>query len=64
MDPITHMHTNNIESRLRRLSRGGVRQNQVDSHILEYLWHLDCENRGVDPFQELIEDIKTVYPVQ
>ena len=65
---ITHVHTNNIEFRWRslqhRLSRGGVWQNQVDSHISEYLLCLDCENRGADPFQELIEDNKTVYPVQ
>ena len=62
MDPITHVDSNNIESRWRSLrhmlSRGEILQNQVDSHIYEYLWH-----RGVDPFQELIEDIKTVYPV-
>ena len=68
VDPITHVHTNNIESRWQslrhRLSRGGIRQNQVDSHILEYLWRLYCENRGVDPFQELIDGIKTVYPIQ
>ena len=50
-------------SRTPLVSRGGVRQNQVDSHISEYLWCLDCENHGADPFQELIEDIKTVYPV-
>jgi hypothetical protein len=35
----------------------------MDSHISEYLWRLDCENRGADPFQELMDDIKTVYPV-
>ena len=68
VDPIIHVHTNNIESRWQalrnKLSQGGIWQNQVDSHILEYLWRLDCENRSADPFLELIEDIKTVYPVQ
>ena len=62
VDPITHVHTNNIESHwpsLRhRLSRGGIPKDQMDSHIAEHLWHLDCKNR--DPFQ----GIKAVYPVQ
>ena len=35
------------------ISWGGILQNQGDSHILQYLWRLDCENRGADPFQEL-----------
>ena len=65
---ITNVHTNNIQSRWRSLrnrqSRGGIRQNQMYSYISEYLWHLDSGNRGADPFQELIEYIKTVYPVQ
>ena len=67
VDPITHVHTNNIESHWRslrhRLSRGGIRKDQLDSHISEHLWHLDCKNRGADPFQDLMEDIKAVYPV-
>jgi hypothetical protein len=58
VDPITHMHTNNIVSCWRylrhRLSRGGIRKDQLDSHIFEHLWHLDCNNCGADPFQELI----------
>ena len=64
IDPITHVHTNNIQPCWQplphRLSRGGIRQNQMDSHISEYLWHLDCDNRGADPFEELTEHIKTV----
>jgi hypothetical protein len=36
----------------------------MDSHISQYLWHLDCENHSIDPFEELTEDIKTVYPVK
>jgi hypothetical protein len=34
------------------------------SHITEHLWHLNCKNRCVDSFQDLMEDIKAVYRVQ
>lgn len=67
VDPVTNVHTNNIESRWRalrhRLSRGGIRRNQIDVHLAEHLWRQDCENRAADPFQEMIEDIRLVYPV-
>ena len=68
VDPITYVHTNKgvsfWQSLRYRLSQGGFLQNQMDSHILEYLWQQDYKNHGADSFQELIEDIKTVCPVQ
>ena len=59
-----YMNDMSLQSLRHRLSWGGICQNQMDSHISEYLWSQDCENRGVDPFQELIEDSKTLYHVQ
>ena len=59
--------TSNIDSRWRtlrkRLSTAGIRRGDIDVHICEYLWHQDCKNRGADPFQELIDDIRQAYPV-
>ena len=64
----THVTMNNIESSWRslwhRLSREGILQKQMDSHIVEHLWFMDCTNCDAEPFHELIQDIKTVYPVQ
>ena len=67
VDPQTNAHTNNIELRWRalrhRLSRGGIRREQIDVHLCEHLWRQDCANRAANPFQELMEDIREVYPV-
>lgn len=62
VDPVTNGHTNNIDSCWRslrhRLARGGIRRDKVD-----FIWWLDCDNRSADPFQDLTEDIKMMYPI-
>ena len=61
------VHTNAIESQFRSLrrslTRGGIRQKDMDVHICEYLWRKDCESRNADPFQELIEYVRKMYPM-
>ncbi|KAK7874138.1 hypothetical protein R5R35_004679 [Gryllus longicercus] len=58
--------TNNTESQWRplsrRLSRGGLRQDNLDSHLVEYLWRKDCKRLGRDPFLFLIEHCTIAYP--
>jgi hypothetical protein len=67
VDQITGAHTNTIEAQwrtLRRtLARGGIRQKNIDVHLCEFLWRKDCNSRNADPFQQLIEDIREIYPV-
>ena len=66
IDPETKTHVNK-EFRWRalrnRLSSSGIRRDQIDIHLAEYLWHQDCQNRSVDPFHELVDNIRLVYPV-
>jgi len=32
-------------------------------YISEFLWRKDCNSRNADPFQQLIEDKREIYPV-
>lgn len=67
-DPIGNVHTNMIESQWRpmrqRLNRGGIRRDNIELHIDEFLWIKDCRKRNVEPFVQLIEDIRCKYPFE
>lgn len=59
--------TNGMQSQWKtlryRLSRGGVRREKLADHMAEYMWHMDCRTRRVDPFQQLMDDIRSQYSV-
>jgi transposase-like protein len=66
VDPDTWANTQTIEGNWRplrnRLSRGGLRKDDLDLHLCEYVWRKEVKNRGADGFAELIKDIIKVYP--
>jgi transposase-like protein len=66
VDPDTWAHTQTIESNWRplrrRMNRGGLRKEDLDLHLCEYIWRKEVKRRNADPFTEIIRDIIKVYP--
>ncbi|KAJ8947712.1 hypothetical protein NQ318_001551 [Aromia moschata] len=66
VDPETGAYIQNIETSWRALrqtvSRGGVRRDNLADHLCEHLWRHRCDKMNVDPFNKLIQDIRTIYP--
>ena len=66
VDPESGAYTQNIESSWRvlraRLSRGSIREDTLIDHMCEFLWRFEIKRDGTDPFLQIIEDIKYVYP--
>lgn len=62
----TGAHTQNIEASWRwmrrQLSRGGVNQENLADHMCEFLWRRRVHKLNIDPFQQLLDDIKKFYP--
>ncbi|CAH2084406.1 unnamed protein product [Euphydryas editha] len=62
----TGAHTQNIESSWRwmrrELSRGGVRSETMADHLCDFLWRRRVKKLNKNPFNELLENIKSVYP--
>ena len=67
VDPETGVDTNRIEAQWRplrkRLSRGGIQKEKLADHLCEFLYMKDVARRGVDPFLDILENIKIMYPV-
>ncbi|XP_064463586.1 uncharacterized protein LOC135374571 [Ornithodoros turicata] len=68
VDPDTGVTTNHIESQWRplrhRLARGGVTSENMAHHLSKYLWRTDCSNKNEQPFERLLNDIKSLYSPQ
>lgn len=66
VDSVTGAYTQNIESSWRwmrrSLSRGGVTKQTIGDHLCEFLWRRRIKKLNVDPFTQLIADIKICYP--
>jgi len=66
VDSITGAHTQNIESSWRwmrrQLSRGGVGSSRIADHMCEFMWRRRVRKLNIDPFDQLLKDIKRVYP--
>jgi hypothetical protein len=67
-EQVERAHTSQFESHwvsLRRslLSKIDIPHSEMDIYICEHLWRKDCESRNADPFQQLIEDIRKMYPL-
>lgn len=62
----TGAHTQNIEASWRYmrhfLSQGGVHKDNLADHLSEFLWRRRVKKLKRDPFEQLITDIKIVYP--
>lgn len=65
VDPDTSATTNHIESQWRplrhRLTRGGIRKENLAEHLAEYLWRADGDKNEQDPFDKLLSDIAALY---
>ncbi|XP_054155892.1 uncharacterized protein LOC128954341 [Oppia nitens] len=65
-DPVTGAHTNTIEGSWKwmkyKLTTRGYRRDQLAMHLCEYLWFRDCRRNNIDPFDQMIKDIKNVCP--
>ena len=66
VDPVTGATTNTIEGHWRslreRLSRGGIRHEDMHLHLCKYLRRRDCERLQVDSFSQMLDDIWLLYP--
>lgn len=66
VDSETGAHTQNIESSWRwmrrQLSRGGMHSNTIADHMYEFMWRRRVRKLNIDPFEQLLKDIKTIYP--
>jgi transposase-like protein len=66
VDKLTGVHTNKIESNWRkakakmRLSNG-IKRGYVEAYLNVFLWKQNAENK--DLFQQLLNDIKKVFPL-
>lgn len=63
-DPITGAHTNTIEGSWKHLkhhlTKTGLKREDISDHMCEYLWRRDCRIKGLDPFEQILKDIKLV----
>jgi transposase-like protein len=68
VDPDTGANTQRIESQWRpirrRLTRGGVKDDHLAMHLCEFLWFKEIERQKLDPFNELLKDIKRFKPLR
>jgi len=46
----------------RQLSRGGVHSNKIADHMCEFMWRRRVRKLNIDPFDQLLQDIKKIYP--
>ena len=65
VDPITGVHTNNVESYWNRVKRKlkhmkGCHKHQLPSYLDEFMW---MERWGGDTFNNICRDISIQYPV-
>jgi hypothetical protein len=67
-DPVTGAHTNTIEGSWKwmkyKLTTRGYHSDQLAMHLCEYLWFRQCRRDNVYPFDQMINDIKYLYPYQ
>ena len=65
-DPITGAHINTIEGSWKHLkyelTDAGYRQDDLAMHMCAYLWHREVCQQNKDPFLQMMEDIKSLYP--
>lgn len=65
VDPSTGAYTQNIESswrHLRRTLNNGIHKEHMADHLCEYLWRRRIQKLNIDPFSQLLRDIKNCYP--
>ena len=65
VNPIMHATTNHVESmwchaKLRNKKECGTNRNLLNSYLIEFMWR---QRFGDDPFQNLIEHIREIYPL-
>ena len=67
VNPETGANTQMIESNWRplrkRLSRGGVKDEQLAMHMCEFLWRKDMVDQKMDAFIGMLQNIKRQFPV-
>ena len=51
-----------MERNKKRLARGGITGEKLADHMCEYLWRRDVIRRDVDPFNDLLDQIKIQFP--
>ena len=65
MNPDTGVHTQKTESNWRplrrRISRGGIRKEKLEAHLVEYEWMRNTRTLRFDPFAEFLKAIRRVY---
>lgn len=61
-DPDTWCDTQKIEAQWRplrrRLSRGGIRQEDLAAHLCEFLWKRECDRVKEDRFERMLNEIQ------
>ena len=65
VDPVTHATTNHVESmwskaKRRNKSECGTRRTLLNTYLVEFMWR---QKFGEEPFQNLLEHIREIYPV-
>jgi len=67
IDPLTWANTQRIESNWnamkKKVCRGGIRREDLDLHLCEYLWRREVKRSGRDAFEANIRDIAHIYPI-
>ena len=64
-NPVSLAHTNTVENMCMRAKRRnkrecGTARGMIDNYLIELLWWLKF---GEDPFENIIKNIRGVYPV-
>lgn len=64
VDSETGAHTQNIESSWRWMRRqlSHVYSNNIADYMCEFMWRRRVCKLNIDPFEQLLKDIKKVYP--
>ena len=64
---VTGVNTNKIESQWRplrqRLARGGAPKENLADHLCEFFWRRDVHRRDVDPFNDILDHIRSQFPL-
>jgi transposase-like protein len=67
VDPLSHEHTNSIEShwakaKIRNKRQWGTHRTMLDSYLCEFMWRQ--RNRARNPYQTILNDIVYTWPLE
>lgn len=67
VDPVTGVHTQNIErlwesAKERNKKQNGTHRQMLDSYLCEFMWRKRVQTAGLDPFETILNHIATFWP--